>query len=667
MHYFIIGSKDSTIYSREITLNAGLDQILTLEHENYLDKSGSFSGSVYQTTTISGSYVSRIVMQFDFSDWSASIVNGSVSSASVKYFLNLFISEADHIPLSYSIYAHPLSQSWEMGAGWQDILPFVSQGVSWQYRDGEATWSSPDNSTVGILGGSYLTGSGFDASQSFNYQSADISMDVTDIVNKWLTGEISNSGFIIKRSDTDEAEYGKEYGTFKFFGINTHTVYRPRLEAVWDDSVWNLPISRSYTYTTESSSTSWNVGVTSSYATNYSFTGSGIVGTFATASIEITALAEGDKFYITSSAGSQSSVIYTYSASVATLPTQAGNVFYFITGSSLSGSIENLAEIINDSYANSIIDAEGSASYLFLSASLQGTFGNDITFQSGSTQTFLSGGLGYYSSSAGTIWTSHSYTAYTSSVYSYTASLNLYATQSWIITEVSNSYIFTSGSNTEISYSVISRTSSSVYTYTASLGSEFIASVTADVSYSISFLTGSSIWYYSASAGIYESSSISASVKEDYTYLSWSITGYATASSSTPLLYQVPGENFVVYFKDLRDEYLQNSNIKFRIGTRDRYPRKTFTTGSWYYIKPYYLPSSSYYSIRDAYTEEEIVPFRTDSTKISCDNSGSYFNLWLNGYEPERFYRVLLKVVTGSISSSTETVYDEKNKFRIIR
>ena len=71
-------------------------------------------------------------------------------------------------------------------------------------------------------------------------------MDVTNIVNKWLDGTIPNYGFMVKRSgsvgnddvDVDEGSTDR-LGTFKFFSRDTHTIYSPRLEAVWDSSTWN--------------------------------------------------------------------------------------------------------------------------------------------------------------------------------------------------------------------------------------------------------------------------------------------------------------------------------------------------------------------------------------------------------------------------------------------
>ena len=71
-------------------------------------------------------------------------------------------------------------------------------------------------------------------------------MDVTDIVWKWHHSIIPNEGFMVKRSGSignsdANAEEGNttHYGNFSFFGRETHTIYQPKLEAVWDDSKWN--------------------------------------------------------------------------------------------------------------------------------------------------------------------------------------------------------------------------------------------------------------------------------------------------------------------------------------------------------------------------------------------------------------------------------------------
>ena len=106
-------------------------------------------------------------------------------------------------------------------------------------------------------------------------------------------------------------------------------------------------------------------------------------------------------------------------------------------------------------------------------------------------------------------------------------------------------------------------------------------------------------------------------------------------------------EDSTLYMKGLRPEYKEKSKIRFRVVGRERFPTKTYsTTPSNLTVK--YLPSgSSYYSIADAETEDVIVPFGSGS-KLSCDSNGNYFNLWLDGYQPERYYTIRYRVVSGS-------------------
>ena len=94
-------------------------------------------------------------------------------------------------------------------------------------RDGETTgtqWVSGSNSA----GGRWVSGSTYEASQSFDHETSDMRMNVTDIVKHWLSGSHSgdvlhNNGFIVKRSgsignsDTNVEEGNtNRFGQFKF-------------------------------------------------------------------------------------------------------------------------------------------------------------------------------------------------------------------------------------------------------------------------------------------------------------------------------------------------------------------------------------------------------------------------------------------------------------------
>ena len=58
-----------------------------------------------------------------------------------------------------------------------------------------------------------------------------------------------------------------------------------------------------------------------------------------------------------------------------------------------------------------------------------------------------------------------------------------------------------------------------------------------------------------------------------------------------------------------------------------------------------------------------IVDFDTAYTKISADNTSSYFNIHMDTFQPERHYRLLIKTI---INGST-VVFDNKNIFKVVR
>ena len=143
-------------------------------------------------------------------------------------------------------------------------------------------------------------------------------------------------------------------------------------------------------------------------------------------------------------------------------------------------------------------------------------------------------------------------------------------------------------------------------------------------------------------------------------------TGSLSALSSTDL------DRLKVYFKNLKPEYKEKSKVKFRVVGRELYPTRGFdTTPAALTVK--YLPSGSrsleqgsYYSVKDAETEDVIIPFSTGSI-ISCDSTSNYFNLWMDGFQPERFYRFEIKVVSGSGAEQTSMIYDDEFTFKVVR
>ena len=241
MFYSIFPEKDATLYEISSSQNTGLDEILELKNTQALS-----AGSPVP-------YNSRILLKFDVTAISQSIVDGDINS-NAKFYLRLYTTKAEELPLSYSLETFPVSQSWEMGTGRYYNFPKTTEGTSWKYRDGQlasnqwTTESFAAGSTGGSVtengGGTWWTVSG-SAQQEFNYSETDLHLDVTTIVKNWMTGSVSvgggipNDGFMVKRVDADETEVTSgSLGSIQFFSRDTHTIYPPKLDVAWDDSAF---------------------------------------------------------------------------------------------------------------------------------------------------------------------------------------------------------------------------------------------------------------------------------------------------------------------------------------------------------------------------------------------------------------------------------------------
>jgi hypothetical protein len=107
--------------------------------------------------------------------------------------------------------------------------------------------------------------------------------------------------------------------------------------------------------------------------------------------------------------------------------------------------------------------------------------------------------------------------------------------------------------------------------------------------------------------------------------------------------------------------FYSESINKFRINSRPTYPARIFQTAS-FYTTNYYLPTSSYYAIKDLDTNEFVIDFDNQYTQLSADGISSYFTLYMNGLEPERYYKILIK---STIDGST-IIFDDNYYFKIV-
>ena len=139
--------------------------------------------------------------------------------------------------------------------------------------------------------------------------------------------------------------------------------------------------------------------------------------------------------------------------------------------------------------------------------------------------------------------------------------------------------------------------------------------------------------------------------------LKWDDSTYVTGSLSI-----LSNSISTINLTNNKGKYPDVGKQRFRLSTRPKYPVRSFTTSS-IYLTNYALPSASYWGLRDENTEEMIVNFDTQFTKISCDSNGGFFDVYMDGLQPERYYRILIKTI---LDGST-TVIDNQNIFKVVR
>jgi hypothetical protein len=124
----------------------------------------------------------------------------------------------------------------------------------------------------------------------------------------------------------------------------------------------------------------------------------------------------------------------------------------------------------------------------------------------------------------------------------------------------------------------------------------------------------------------------------------------------------LPSTDVMVHMPRLRRAYKTGTLSKMEVKVRPQFPVRTFATSS-NYLTNYYFPTTSYYQLRDAFTDE-IVYETGSATKLSNDGTGSYFMFDTTGLLPERSYRFNFKL---EFESGEVEFFDNRYYFKITR
>lgn len=558
-------------------------------------------------------YIDRSFLQFNIDAISASISAGAILNP--KFNLKLKICNEYELPISYTIYALPISQSWNMGNGYFSDGG-STDGVSWKYRnfDDGTLWgttytssvrpaidfiSTPASATSSFKygGGTWYTSS-VSASQQFGYESSDINMDVTNIVMSWISGSLPNQGFVLISSD--ELQSTGSGFILKFFSKDTNTIYSPHLDVMWRGNN-SLGISGSE-FVTGSLTTSSvvistvNAGMVVTAQTGSTFSiGGGINGTFSGSTYLLKTT--GDSNYISMSGFVDG---YGLSGNIINIPivgTYIGLVS--TTSQSVSGSCGNVfdAYFITSSLNSGIFSGSTFTSYY-----IDGEFENAILTGSWLTSSLLGANVNIPLPSG----------------------IDPYA------------YAYVTGD-------YISGKALGMYTISGSYSSSYVGQ----------FISGSLI-------GGYINLQLSGSVITA-SYL------YTSSISFTPSVLTALNSNnpFVVTIHNVRPIYKAGDIVKIGVFGRKQYPLKTFgiSTQQEQYLTPEYLPSSSFYALKDNETGEIILNFDA-YTQLGCEYpNGNFFAIDTTGFPQERLYKILVRVEDNGLIYTI----DCGKTFKIIR
>lgn len=162
--------------------------------------------------------------------------------------------------------------------------------------------------------------------------------------------------------------------------------------------------------------------------------------------------------------------------------------------------------------------------------------------------------------------------------------------------------------------------------------------------------------YTSQSISLKYFGSNSNTIFKPYLEFKWDDSSYSSTLS------ELNTDIATVNIKNCKEKYRNSEIARFRISARPKHPARAFTTSS-IYLTEYKLPQNSYWGIKDEFSGEIIVNFDSTYTKISADNTSSYFDLYMETLQPERYYRLIIKT---TLNNST-TILDSNNVFKVVR
>ena len=213
--------------------------------------------SIYAQASSGSSELARILIEFDTDELSSDRTAGKLpASGSVSWYLKMYNApHSQTVPSNYDLVVSAVSSSWQEGYGidmdFYSDLTNDKSGSNWIQARNSASVSDDGKWTT--VGGDYHATPTF--TQTFSTGLEDLEVDVSDLVEQWLSGSKANYGFGVRLADNFETYFSSSTGantgsilhntsgqkrsffTKKFFGRDSEFFFqKPVLEARWDSA-----------------------------------------------------------------------------------------------------------------------------------------------------------------------------------------------------------------------------------------------------------------------------------------------------------------------------------------------------------------------------------------------------------------------------------------------
>ena len=653
MIYRIYGQKDTTIY--ELTTrkaqNTGLDEILEVS-------------KVYEEGVLLGN--TRILSKFDLTEISKSIVANEIPSTAA-YQLNLTSIKEDEVLSQYELEIYPISQSWSEGMGQYNDSPNDSNGSSWERREGNLLWNVGETQIFNGKAVQQVPKSGVVLYEGFTDGSG--SAKLIDKINDFNGNEpstlIENEKLIISASNYAGAtlvfpaylqrkvNYGVQFQidpssfddvTFRIKDPNgvlkTEGDYSGMVGAITASSTQSFDLLSADDGVHELQFTFFDgsgdgTTTTGSFDEVYVYQKEGnllVWDTFTqnegnfklrnrvnhTVDSKVRLFASESKLNLYASEGGadaqysvelEKGINYQISSSLTPGDfNQIDFTIYDTDGLHMRTGVTGLVPTFTNPTTQSIsFTPNKDGNYIFAytyfnstNSPMTGSMDDFKITYSGSISTAAISEAGWSKNSGGATWYTSSIdnTKYSQTFSKYNTNLNTDITK--YVTDI------LSGSRPNDGF-LIKRESSEE---------------------SNALRYGSSKFFSNNTHTIYVPT----------LEVKWDDSSFATGTLSS-----LTADDITLYMKNLKTEYKELSTSKLRVVGRETYPKRSFTnTAPYNQIK--YLPSTTYYQVRDVETNLVLIPFDTTYTKVSCDSTGNFFDFRFNTLQPERFYQFEFRV-----------------------